>query len=102
MHYYLGDYDKAEQALGDSIEMAPNDHLHWSNLGDVLWNSGKQDEARDAFVEGAREDAGIQRLRDGDLARHDQKLEQEALLREDVGHGDLRLRPGSGPRRAHA
>lgn len=49
MHYYLGEYEEAAQALENAISMAPNDHLYWSNLGDVLWNSNKQDDARRAF-----------------------------------------------------
>lgn len=51
MLYYLGDYEAASAALRSAIDMAPNDHLFWSNLGDILWNGGREAEARDAFVE---------------------------------------------------
>ena len=49
MHYYLGNQDKAIESLYKSVELAPNDALNWSNLGDVLWDAGKTKEARQAF-----------------------------------------------------
>ena len=36
MYYYLGRLDEAVVVLEKATEMAPNDHLAWSNLGDVL------------------------------------------------------------------
>ncbi len=51
LRYYLGEYEAAAAALRSAIDMQPRDHLYWSNLGDVLWNGGKEDEARDAFTQ---------------------------------------------------
>ena len=49
LRYYLGEYDAATAALQSAIELKPLDHLYWSNLGDILWHSGQQEEARNAF-----------------------------------------------------
>lgn len=49
MHYYLGQPNAALSALRSAIDLAPNNHLTWSNLGDVLWNDGQYAEARNAF-----------------------------------------------------
>jgi tetratricopeptide (TPR) repeat protein/DNA-binding winged helix-turn-helix (wHTH) protein len=49
MYYYLGRPADAIEALRQSVELAPNDHLAWSNLGDVLWIDGQRAEARAAF-----------------------------------------------------
>jgi len=49
MYYYLDQPDKAIEALRKSVELAPNDHLAWSNLGDALWLGRLTDEARAAF-----------------------------------------------------
>lgn len=49
MYYYLGRPDEAIEAMEHSVELAPNDHLVWSNLGDALGLGGRQPEAREAF-----------------------------------------------------
>jgi tetratricopeptide (TPR) repeat protein len=36
LYYYLGQLDEAVVALQQAVEMAPNDHLAWANLGDAL------------------------------------------------------------------
>jgi len=50
MYYYLGRLDDAASALRQAIKLAPNDHLAWSNLGDILWFAGFEGDAREAFV----------------------------------------------------
>ena len=49
MHYYLGRTSEAVAAIERSIALAPNDHLAWSNLGDILWADGQRQEATEAF-----------------------------------------------------
>jgi Flp pilus assembly protein TadD len=49
MHYYLGNLDAAIDSLTSAVELQPNDHLARSNLGDALWNAGREDEARHEF-----------------------------------------------------
>jgi tetratricopeptide (TPR) repeat protein/DNA-binding winged helix-turn-helix (wHTH) protein len=49
MHYYLGDLDAAIRAHRNAINLAPNEPLTWSNLGDALWIAGREREARSAF-----------------------------------------------------
>jgi tetratricopeptide (TPR) repeat protein/TolB-like protein/DNA-binding winged helix-turn-helix (wHTH) protein len=49
MYYYLGRYDDAANALRGAIDLAPRDHVAWSNLGDILFADGKPDEASAAF-----------------------------------------------------
>jgi len=49
MYYYLGRPGEAIAAQRKSVELAPNDHLAWSNLGDALWMDGQTDESRAAF-----------------------------------------------------
>jgi len=49
MYYYLGQFSQSINAHSQAIKLSPNDHLAWSNLGDALWISGKQEQARDAF-----------------------------------------------------
>ena len=49
LRYYLGDYDAAAAALRSAIETKPLGHLYWSNLGDILWIDGQEDESRAAF-----------------------------------------------------
>jgi TolB-like protein/Flp pilus assembly protein TadD/DNA-binding winged helix-turn-helix (wHTH) protein len=49
MHYYLGRLDEAIDSHRQAVELAPNDHLKWSNLGDALWIAGNFDEARQVF-----------------------------------------------------
>jgi len=49
MYYYLGNLDEAIDAHRHAAELAPNDPLTWSNLGDALWIAGRTDEAKHAF-----------------------------------------------------
>lgn len=49
MYYYLGRYEKAAAALEDGIKMAPNNHLLWMNLGDILAAADRRTEATNAF-----------------------------------------------------
>jgi tetratricopeptide (TPR) repeat protein/TolB-like protein/DNA-binding winged helix-turn-helix (wHTH) protein len=49
MYYYLGRDEDAIAAQRKAVELAPNDHLRWSNLGDVLVAGGNEGEARQAF-----------------------------------------------------
>jgi tetratricopeptide (TPR) repeat protein len=49
MHYYLGDLDAAIRAHQNAINLAPNEPLTWSNLGDALWIAEREREARSAF-----------------------------------------------------
>jgi len=53
MQYYLGDYDDAARSLRSAIDLAPNDHLFWSNLGDILWVAGLNEESEEAYREAA-------------------------------------------------
>jgi tetratricopeptide (TPR) repeat protein len=50
VNYYLGRYEEAEKALREAIAMAPERHLSWSNLGDILTVAGKADEATEAYT----------------------------------------------------
>lgn len=50
MYFYLGQFGKSINAHSRAVQLAPNDHLAWSNLGDTLWIAGKQAEAKEAFV----------------------------------------------------
>lgn len=49
MYYYLGELDKSIAALEKAAELAPNDHLSWSNLGDALSFTDDSERARAAF-----------------------------------------------------
>jgi tetratricopeptide (TPR) repeat protein/TolB-like protein len=49
MYYYLGRFTEAIEAQRAAVELAQNDYLAWSNLGDALWMSGQAEEARAAF-----------------------------------------------------
>ena len=49
MHYYLGNHDEAVAAIQTSVEMQPDDQLLWANLGDVLTNAGRTEEAQAAY-----------------------------------------------------
>jgi tetratricopeptide (TPR) repeat protein/TolB-like protein len=50
LHYYLGQIAEAAAALGKATEIAPNDYLAWSNLGDVLSFSATPERAAEAFA----------------------------------------------------
>lgn len=52
MHYYLGEYDAAVEALRSGLEIAANDHLMWVTLGDVLAAAGREEEAIAAYQRG--------------------------------------------------
>jgi adenylate cyclase len=54
LHYYLGDSAEAQKALQAAIRMSPEDHLAWTNLGDVLTLAGDADGANRAFLEAER------------------------------------------------
>ena len=54
MHYYLGETRQAEDALRRAIQMAPQDYLARSNLGDVLSVAGDASGAQQAFTEAER------------------------------------------------
>jgi tetratricopeptide (TPR) repeat protein len=49
LHYYLGDLEQAIAAQERAAELAPNDHLTWSNLGDALSFTDDTDRAQAAF-----------------------------------------------------
>ncbi len=50
-YYYLARLDEAIDNHRIAVDLARNDHLIWSNLGDALWIAGSIDEARQAFEE---------------------------------------------------
>ena len=50
LHYYLGQVGEATQALEKATEIAPNDYLAWSNLGDVLSFSATPERANEAYA----------------------------------------------------
>ena len=49
MHYYLGDLDASIDNHTSAVELAPNDYLSRSNLGDALWIAGRAEDARREF-----------------------------------------------------
>ncbi len=49
MHYYLGDYEAAIESHMNSVELAPDDYLAKSNLGDALWAAGQVEQAEVQF-----------------------------------------------------
>lgn len=49
LYYYTGRLDEAIASHRQSIELRPNYHLAWSNLGDALWFAGRLGESREAF-----------------------------------------------------
>lgn len=49
MYYYLGKMEEAVAALEKSAQLAPKDHLTWSNLGDALSFTDDTDRAHAAF-----------------------------------------------------
>jgi Flp pilus assembly protein TadD len=51
LHYYLGENERAKAALEAAIDLAPADHVAWSNLGDVLASGGDAAGAERAFLE---------------------------------------------------
>lgn len=61
LYYYLGETHKAVDAHREAIELAPNDHLDWANLGDALSFTPDQAAARKAF-------RTAERLAEGKLA----------------------------------
>ena len=50
MHYYLGNHDLAIANIEQGIALAPNNHLMWANLGDILTNAKQHDDARVAYL----------------------------------------------------
>lgn len=49
LYYYLGRLDEAIAEHRRAVELAPSDHLAWSNLGDALRIGNRGDEAEQAF-----------------------------------------------------
>ena len=49
LHYYMGDVDEAVRALQHAVELAPQDHLAWANLGDALSFSEVPEKAEAVF-----------------------------------------------------
>jgi tetratricopeptide (TPR) repeat protein/DNA-binding winged helix-turn-helix (wHTH) protein len=49
MNYYIGHYDAAIDAVKTGLQLVPNDHLMWANLGDILTVAGQNTEARKAY-----------------------------------------------------
>jgi Flp pilus assembly protein TadD len=54
LHYYLGESEQARIALQKAIDLAPADHVAWSNLGDVLAFEGDAVGSERAFLEAER------------------------------------------------
>lgn len=54
LYYYLGDPPKAIAALETAIDMAPDNVLAWSNLGDALTFSDEPERADQAFANAER------------------------------------------------
>jgi tetratricopeptide (TPR) repeat protein len=54
LHYYRGESAAAKEALEKALDMAPENHVAWSNLGDVLTFAGDGDGASRAFREADR------------------------------------------------
>jgi len=46
VHYQRAEYDKALAVQREAIGLVPNDPVMREHLGDMLWKSGKLDEAR--------------------------------------------------------
>jgi len=49
MHYYLGQYEEAAEAMRNALALAPKARMTWSNLGDILFVDGNFSAAYDAF-----------------------------------------------------
>lgn len=49
VNYYLGDFDKAIDALRRAVELAPNNHKTWGDLADAYRHAGNADKARNAY-----------------------------------------------------
>lgn len=97
MQYYLGDYDDAARSLRSAIDMAPNDHLFWSNLGDILWVAGLNEESEEAYREAAeRADTALEVNPNDAAVMMDRAWiramlgEREAAL-EEIGRASSRL-----------
>lgn len=54
LHYYRGESAAAKEAIEKAIAMAPENHVAWSNLGDVLTLAGDVEGANRAFREADR------------------------------------------------
>lgn len=57
LHYRMGDYDVALRYLRRSFEMVADPEIG-AHLGEVLWESGNQKEARKVWMESWRKDPG--------------------------------------------
>lgn len=49
LHTHVGDLDQAEAVFRRGVEEYPNSPAVWNNLGQVLWQLGRQDEAEAAY-----------------------------------------------------
>ena len=84
VHYYLGELDDAIDSHRKAVELAPNDHLKLSNLGDALWIAARYDEAMAAFE--AAEQLAIAAL---DVNPNDANVEMDlAWIRAMLGKND--------------
>ena len=50
MHYYLGRYEEAVEAIRSGLDLAPTDHLMWANLGDIFTAADKPEDAHASYV----------------------------------------------------
>lgn len=49
LYYYTERLDEAIASHRKATQLAPNDNLSWSNLGDALWVAGQKDASREAY-----------------------------------------------------
>jgi tetratricopeptide (TPR) repeat protein len=49
LYYYMGEVDEATAALQHAVDLAPQDHLAWANLGDALSFTGDTGKVEEVF-----------------------------------------------------
>jgi len=54
VHYQRAEYDKALAVQREAVGLVPNDPVMHEHLGDMLWKSGKTDEARATWKDAIR------------------------------------------------
>ena len=54
VYYYLGEFDKSIEDQASAVELAPDNHRTWGNLGNAYRLSGNEGSARDAYEEAIR------------------------------------------------